>query len=90
LPEVKRFLKGFEAEEYENIEVQYIHGRKPVLTIFEDGVQKEEVALSTFKQTSDLHSMMVTKGFIRKSEEAITRMKNQKLEGKRVREAFEK
>ena len=88
MPEVKRFLKGFEAEEYENIEVQYIHGRQPVLTIFEDGVEREQVPLSKFKKRSELHTMMVTKGFVRKSEEAITTMKNAKLEDKRIKEAF--
>lgn len=66
LPEVKKFIKGGEAETYEGVTVEYIRGRKPVLTIYEDGVKREEVEMATHTSVESLHSLMEEKGFHKK------------------------
>ena len=46
-------------------------GRKAVLTIYEDDVQKEEVQLFLLKTNEELHAMFQEKGFRKKGQEAI-------------------
>jgi hypothetical protein len=60
-------LKGGEAEQYQGVEVEYVHGRKAVLTIFKDGEQLEEVTLSDYRSKTDMHALMVERGFVKKS-----------------------
>lgn len=82
LPELKSFLKDGEAEWYEGVEVQYIHGRKAVMTVFEDGEEKEKITLSDMKTKPEMHTMMIEKGFVKKSEEEIAEMKKKIEEAK--------
>jgi len=73
LPNVKKFLKGGEAEQYEGIKVEWIRGKKPVLTIYEDGVQREEVQLENYDDVDRLHALFAEKGFQKKEGgEAVT------------------
>ena len=85
-PEVKSFLKDFEAEEYQGVEVQYVGGKPAILSIFLDGELQEEVNLFDINNKSELHSMMVEKGFVKKSDEEIEEMKKLKIK-KRDEEA---
>jgi hypothetical protein len=71
-------LKGGEAETYENVEVKYISGRKAVLTIFHDGEEQEKIELSTLKMREDMHAMFLEKGFVKKSEEEIERVRQER------------
>lgn len=71
-------MKGGEAETYQNVEIKYIHGRKAVLTIFHDGEEHEKVELSDLKQREDMHAMFLEKGFVRKSEEEIEAIRQQR------------
>lgn len=48
-----------------------VTGRKAVLTIYEDDVQKEEVHLFSLKTKEELHAMFQEKGFKKKGQEAI-------------------
>ena len=48
-----------------------ITGRKAVLTIYEDDVQKEEVHLFALKTDEELHAMFQEKGFRKKGQAAI-------------------
>jgi len=67
---VKKFVKGgadIGAIGYEGVEVEYVRGAPPVLTIFHDLVEAEKVDLSTYK-FDELHKMMVEKGFVKKPE----------------------
>ena len=64
---MKQFLKGGEAEEYEGVTVEYIRGRKPVLTIYEDGNKREEVDLSKYDDVDALRALMAAKGFHKKT-----------------------
>lgn len=68
LPELKQFLKGGEAEEYENVEVRYIKGRKAILTIYDDDTELEKIILSDYETREEMHKMMVNKGFAKKNE----------------------
>lgn len=86
LPEVKSFLKDGEAEWYRGVEVKYIHGRKAILTILEDGVEKEKVTLSELKSKADMHKMMVAKGFVKKSDDDIAQIRAQIAEEKAAEE----
>lgn len=50
--------------------VEFIKGRKPVLTIYEDGAQREEVELATYTSVDALHALFVEKGFHKKGGES--------------------
>lgn len=75
LPQLKSFLKDGEAEEYQNVEVTFIPGRKAVLTIYESGKEREKVTLSDISTKPEMHKLMVDKGFERKSEDEIRALK---------------
>lgn len=58
LPNLKSFLKDGEAESYKNVQVNFVAGKKAIMTIYEgessdvweDGmVEKEKVVLSDYK-----------------------------------------
>jgi hypothetical protein len=73
-------LKGGEAETYQNVEIEYIHGRKAVLTIFHDGEEQEKIDISNLKKLrtrEDLHALFLEKGFVLKSEEEIEAFRQQ-------------
>jgi len=69
MPELKKFLKEGEAEQYENVEVNYVQGRKAVLTIFEDEEVVESITLSEYSNREEMHNLMAEKGFTKKVEE---------------------
>jgi hypothetical protein len=69
LRELNLFLKGGEAETYQNVEIKYIHGRKAVLTIFHDGEEQEKIKLYKLRKREDMHAMFLEKGFVLKAEE---------------------
>lgn len=65
LPALKSFLKGDDgATLYDGVDVQFISGKKAVLTIFEDGVEVEQISLKEHSTSEEeLHALMVSKGF---------------------------
>jgi hypothetical protein len=56
-----------EAESYEGVTVEYVHGRTAVMTIFLDGAEKEQVQLHTIQTKPEIHELMVKKGFVKKT-----------------------
>ena len=60
---------------YRNVQVNFIHGKKAVLTIFQgEGTNKEEVekiTLSDFDDTEKLHALFLEKGFEKYTDEEI-------------------
>jgi hypothetical protein len=62
-------------EEYEGVEIKFVHGQVATLTIFHDGKKKEDVLLSELKTKAEMHFLMVNKGFVRKTEEEIVKVK---------------
>ena len=67
LPEVRKFLKTKgNADAYVGVKVTFISGKNPDLTIYEDdGTTREIVDLSKYTVT-ELHELMIKKGFERK------------------------
>jgi hypothetical protein len=63
MPAVKSFLLDGEAEEYRNVEVEFVSGKNAILTIFVNNVELEQVDLSEYTDKEDIHTMMVEKGF---------------------------
>lgn len=75
MPELKHFLKSYEAEEYRGVQVEYIHGRRAVLSIYHDGELQEDVTLSDLKTREEMHQLMVEKGFEKMTPEEIEAMR---------------
>jgi Sep15/SelM redox domain len=67
LPELKAFLLNGEAESYEGVMIEYIHGRTAVMTIYEDDVEKEKVQLHNIQSRREMHELMRQKGFVQKA-----------------------
>ncbi len=66
------FLKGDrtnkgEVTDYEGVDIEWIRGRKAVMTIFKDGAEVEDVALYDLKTREEMHKLMVEKGFQKKT-----------------------
>lgn len=78
-------MKDGEAEWYKGVTVTYIHGRQAVMTVYDDGTEKEKITLSDLKTKNEMHAMMSEKGFVKKSEEEIAEH-NRKLEQERAAE----
>lgn len=78
LPELKSFLKDSEAEEYQGVTVEYIHGRKAIFTIYHDGEKTEDITLSEYSTKAEMHALMQEKGFVKKSDEEIAEMKERR------------
>lgn len=75
LHELRSFLKDREAEYYHGVEVEYLRGRDAVLTIYQDGMERETVILSDIPTKEELHEVMLEKGFQRKSNDEIMQIK---------------
>jgi hypothetical protein len=68
------FLKGDkrtkgEVSEYEGIDIEWIRGKRAIMTIFKDGEREEEVALYELRTREEMHKLMVEKGFQKKTAE---------------------
>ena len=70
-PELKTFLKGGEAEEYEGVTIEWIRGREAVMTIFEDGNEVKKIKIYEIKKKDELHDLFAKEGFQKKSQEQI-------------------
>ena len=81
LPQLKSFLKEEGGVDlYKQVEVKFIPGRKAVMTIYNDGVEKEKVTLSDYNDKEKLHELFVEKGFEKYSEEEIAEQRRMKQE----------
>ena len=71
--ELKKFLKGdtngpADIEEYANIEIEWIRGKKAILHIFDDEDKElEQIAMYEFQTRDEMHKLLVDKGFTKKS-----------------------
>jgi hypothetical protein len=63
-----KLLKG-EITEYEGVTIEWIRGKKAVLTIFEDGKKKEDVELYNYQTREQMHKVMEEKGFHKVSQQ---------------------
>lgn len=85
LPLLKEFLKGGEAECYKNVEIKYVMGKPPTLSIYHSGKFHEKVNLKEYSTTSTssstkkkLHDLFQEKGLELKSNEEIIAIKKAK------------
>jgi hypothetical protein len=74
--ELKEFIKYGGAEAFQNVEIEFIRGRKAVLTIYHDGEEHEQVELQSLGTKKEMHQMMLDKGFTLKAEEQIAEMQS--------------
>lgn len=74
-PELKSFIKDGEAESYEGVTVRFVPGRTAIMTIYQDGKEKEKVVMHELKSKQDMHKMMNQKGFALKSNLSTEKVK---------------
>lgn len=76
MPQLKSFLMEPDGIKlYKNVEVNFISGKKAILTIFHNGTDHEQVTLSDFDDKDKLHKLFALKGFTKyTSEETVQRM----------------
>lgn len=77
-----------EAEWYHGLEVEFISGRPPTLTLYEDGVDKtkgEPISLSHLQRRDEIHEFVQNLGFERKTEEEIQALKEKHYEKDKAR-----
>lgn len=84
LRHLKSFLQDFEADEYRGMTVEYQRGRRAQLSIYHDGVFHERVELEAYGNKEELHKMMVDKGFTKKTEKQIRKMRLRKTAEQRM------
>ena len=88
LPELKSFLKEPDGVDlYKKVEVEFIPGRKAVMTIYQDGAEIEKITLSDYNDKEKLHELFIEKGFEKYNEEELAEIRKMKQE---VEEANEK
>ena len=64
LPQLKSFLKEPEGVDlYKQVEVEFIPGKKAILTVYKDGVEQEKITLSDYNDKEKLHALFMEKGF---------------------------
>lgn len=74
LPNLKQFLKGDTgAITYRNVEIEFIHGRKAIMTISKDGDVIETIVLSDYENQGEevMHSLFRERGFEQLSDEDL-------------------
>ncbi|KAL7536892.1 hypothetical protein ACHAXR_007462, partial [Thalassiosira sp. AJA248-18] len=77
--QLKSFLKEENGvDQYKDVEVNFISGRKAVLTIFKDGKEQEKVTLSDYNDKGKLHELFAQKGFQKYSKEEMVERRKMK------------
>lgn len=88
LPQLKSFLKEENGvDQYKNVEVQFISGRKAVLTIFNDGKEQEKITLSDYNDKDKLHALFAEKGFQQYTKEEMIERRKMKAAPLTMKEA---
>lgn len=54
------------AESYEGVSIEWIVGHDPIMTIYDDGIEREAIDLTKINTIPEMHQMMVDKGFTKK------------------------
>mmetsp|Transcript_12292 Transcript_12292/g.26713 ORF Transcript_12292/g.26713 Transcript_12292/m.26713 type:complete len:126 (-) Transcript_12292:2339-2716(-) len=70
------------------VEVNFISGRKAVLTIFKDGQEQEKITLSDYNDKEKLHQLFAQKGFAKyTAQEMVERRKMEEVKEKQTASA---
>eukprot|EP00549_Striatella_unipunctata_P021515 CAMPEP_0118696926 /NCGR_PEP_ID=MMETSP0800-20121206/14165_1 /TAXON_ID=210618 ORGANISM="Striatella unipunctata, Strain CCMP2910" /NCGR_SAMPLE_ID=MMETSP0800 /ASSEMBLY_ACC=CAM_ASM_000638 /LENGTH=152 /DNA_ID=CAMNT_0006596187 /DNA_START=84 /DNA_END=542 /DNA_ORIENTATION=+ len=75
MPQLKSFLKDYEAQEYEGVEVEFKSGYKAIMTIYKNGLEVENITLSDYSTKEEMHKLMKEKGFKKMRPRQIEDMK---------------
>jgi len=72
--ELRLFLKGQakvvgEIMEYGGISIDWIRGKKAILTIYDDGKEIKDIPLYELKTRNDMHKLMIDEGFQKKTQQ---------------------
>lgn len=86
MPALKKFLKGGDAESYRNVEIEYVKGKPPVMTLFVGGKEQEVLLLKEYESSEALHQLFQEKGLQKKTQEEIDENKRRERE-ERLQEA---
>ena len=62
------------------MDVEFIPGRKAVMTIYQDGVENEKITLSDYNDKEKLHALFIEKGFEKYDEEELAEIRRMKQE----------
>jgi len=75
-------LKEGEAESYTGVTVRFVPGREAILTIYEDGVEVEQVPMFPLEEQGKeaMHALLLEKGFVRTPPEEMERLKQAELQ----------
>ena len=68
---------GGEAGYYHGVEVNFIHGKEAILTVYNESKIQETIKLSELKDRGEMHNLMRAKGFVRKSDDEIYEIKEE-------------
>ena len=80
MPQLKSFLMEPDGIElYKNVEVNFISGKKAILTIFHNGTEQEQVTLSDFDDKDKLHKLFALKGFTKYTREEMVQKRGSTL-----------
>ena len=90
MPALKKFLKGGDAESYRNVEIEYVKGMEPVMTLYVDGEEKEMIRLREYDSDEVLHALFQEKGLQKKTEEEIAAMKRELMEDDKQQQMVKK
>ena len=89
MPILKRFLKGDTgAITYQNIEIEFIRGKKATMSIMQDGQEVENIVLSDYESEGEeaMHSLFKEKGFEQLSEDELKAKLDARNEKRRIEE----
>ena len=77
---MKEFLKGGEAEQYENVKIEWIRGREALMTIYEDEKELKKIKLYDYKKKEEMHELFRNEGFKKKSQAQLIKEHTPELE----------
>jgi hypothetical protein len=67
--------------------VKFVPGRTAILTIYEDGQEKEKIVMHTLKDRAAMHALFREKGFQLKSQEEVDKIMQERKAAVQVRNA---
>ena len=65
-------------EYYENVNVDWVHGKPPVMTLYLFGEKTERIDLRKYETVKEIHALMQEKGFVRKSDDEVETIRNRR------------
>ena len=64
------------------MQVNFIPGKKAILTVYQDGVETEKITLSDYNDTKKLHDLFLAKGFVKYTEVELMEVRQRAMKEK--------